>query len=131
MGDFYILTSGKKAAGYYERAWRVMDEAVTDGRMQARFFGSPVLLQGSTRTPVLPKRPKNAADNEPLFLVANYTVNAAGRVKDVTFIAGNVTNNARKFLRGSLMNRRYRPRIEEGNVTVTRGLQYRQLFLAQ
>jgi tetratricopeptide (TPR) repeat protein len=129
LADLYTMTSDSRASETYLKAWQMLqDNPEYEGLSIAR-FGTPTRLYPRiTGTIYLSKTPDAAAPDEELFVNAEYTVRASGRVGDVKILERNVTNEHVRILRTRLSATRFRPRIVDGQLVDSPALTVRQVF---
>ncbi len=130
LGDLYTLTSDSRAGDLYLRAWSLMHENADYNWLKVQAFGSPTRLYPRAQSVVyLDRQPSSAAENSELFLDAEYTVKANGRVGNVKLLGKNVPNDQVRRLRSQLAITRFRPRIVDGKIVETQNLIIHQRFV--
>jgi tetratricopeptide (TPR) repeat protein len=129
LADLYNLTGDERAAPLYLKAWRILDEDDEYQNLKAEYFGTPVRLEPLPRVYYLSRLPDGVASPDvELFIDAEYTVRANGRVANIELINKNVPNEQLRLLRSQLYNVQFRPRIVAGEFVDTENLFLHQSF---
>lgn len=132
LADAYLVTSDSRAEETYLKAWNLIADKPELSNLRNELFGTPErLYPKSPGVIVLDRRPFNTADDESLYVDAEYTVKANGRVSDVNVVDGNVPNADKRSVRNYLTQTRFRPRIVDGELTETTGLMIHQPFIVE
>ena len=130
LGDFYIIRSDEKAQEIYLKAWAILQETPETQRLASSLFDSPVrLYPRSSPLLFLDRLPDAVTPDDELFADLQYDVSPDGRAHEIEVIGRNVPNDQIRFLRQTLRNSRYRPRIVDGELVSTEALQFHQLFV--
>lgn len=132
LADTYVITSDSRAEETYLKAWNLVADKPEYAELRNELFGTPKRLHPSSPgVIVLDRRPYDAEEDEDLYVDAEYTVRANGRVADVNVIDGNVPNKEKRSVRHLLNQTRFRPRIVAGELTQTSGLMLHQPFIVE
>lgn len=132
LADAYVVTNDSKAEETYLKAWNLLADKPELADLRNELFGTPKRLHPSSPgVVVLDRRPYDSDEDEDLYVDAEYTVRANGRVTDVNVIDGNVPNQERRSVRHLLTQTRFRPRIVDGELTQTSGLMLHQPFIVE
>ena len=129
LADFYYLTKAKKADETYLEAWSVVQENEKNNQLASSLFSKPTELSANN-PPILylRKQPDNTIVGEELFVSLTYNVLRTGAVKITGASKYNVTIAQVRNVRNMLRYSRFRPRIVDGKIVATEGLQFRQVF---
>ncbi|MEX2489103.1 MAG: tetratricopeptide repeat protein [Pseudomonadales bacterium] len=132
LADAYLITDDARAEETYMTAWDLMADRPELSDLGNQLFGTPERLY--PRSPgviVLDRRPFNTEEGEDLYVDAEYTVTANGRVSDVNVVDGNVPNAEKRSVRNYLIHARFRPRVVDGEFQDTTGLMLHQPFIVE
>lgn len=132
LADTYVITSDSRAEETYLKAWELLTDNPELADLRNELFGTPKRLHPSEPgTVVLDRYPYETDKDEDLYVDAEYTVRANGRVTDVNVIDGNVPNAQKRNVRHLLSRTRFRPRIVDGELKPTSGLMLHQPFIVE
>lgn len=132
LADTYVVTNDSRAEETYLKAWNLLADKPEFADLRNELFGTPKRLHPSSPSViVLDRRPYEADEDEDLYVDAEYTVRANGRVSDVNVIDGNVPNQEKRSVRHLLTQTRFRPRIVDGELMQTSGLMLHQPFIVE
>jgi tetratricopeptide (TPR) repeat protein len=126
LADAYTISNNRKAADTYRYAWELIKEKPDFADLREDIFGTPLRLYPKPRIYPVDRFP--SATSEELFADVEFTVRDDGRVSDIEIVAANVPNESRRWLRTSMYNYRYRPRMIDGEPVATEKLTLHQPF---
>jgi hypothetical protein len=130
LGDIYAVAGDARHEELYHRAWQMMAGQSGYEALRDNTFGTPTRLvprPGPYHVERFPDQP-----DELLYADLEFSVTEEGRLTDVGILETNVPRNRVSRL-PRLMQQifRYRPRIVEGQLVPTRGLNLRQQLMVQ
>ncbi|MGI9292073.1 MAG: energy transducer TonB [Gammaproteobacteria bacterium] len=136
IGDFYSLFGSRKdSVQHYQTAWNMLTTAEDQEELRDSYFSEPIFLQGPPLPTLYPVSPatRNLFQEQPNlfaegFAIAEYDVDASGRVRNVRIIESEPAKLIDKKFRLSLTRQRYRPRLVDGAPVRTTGEQVRIAF---
>ena len=136
IGDFYNMFGDRRSAReHYKIAWNTLTGMGGQETLLNEYFAQPVNLEG----PPLPQvYPANSSTAELFFqepgrftegyVLAEYDVDADGRVRNVRIIESEPVSLIDKKIRVALSRHRYRPRIVAGAFSAASGERIRHSF---
>ena len=136
IGDFYtIFGQRNNAREHYMLAWKVLNELGNEETLIAEYFGNPIVLQGPALPDIYPTNASTAKlfvqqpeQFQEGYVMAEYDVDATGRVRNVRIIESAPSALIDKKLRISLSQQLFRPRVINGEMAATNGERLYHLF---
>jgi tetratricopeptide (TPR) repeat protein len=129
LGDWQLIAERPdRARPYLERAWSLLPDTASAAEGVAHPLGYPVQLL--YRAPPAARRFRD----QPIALVteataiAEFTVTADGRVRDVQIVEGDASDYQAASLKAALGKAIYRPRLVDGQPVATEKVRFRETF---
>lgn len=130
LADLYTLTSDSRAGDLYIEAWQLLSDDQAQEQLQYELFARPKRLHPEVPIqPVLFRHPVGVEKGEELFVDIRFDIREDGRVRNAVIQDGNVANSDRKQMRNFVAGMRYRPRVVEGELAETEGMDLHQNYL--
>ena len=129
LGDWHTLNSDfDEAAEVYRRAWQVLVEQGATPAQANAFFAQPARLRYSPPIPVFNDQAWHISRIADSTVVVQFTVTGEGRVEDATVVEADVSRRVYHDVRDAVKRARYRPRVVDGELVSTTGVQLQQSF---
>ena len=127
LGDTYLLTNDPRALDEYQKAWDLLSKRPEYEQLRHDLFGRPKRLSEPVQY-VLDRQPTTAEVGVELYVDLEYDIQGDGRVRNVRVLEGNVPNSQKKILRQQISGMKFRPRMVDGEFSVSKGLSLHQTF---
>jgi tetratricopeptide (TPR) repeat protein len=129
LGDWqYLSNRPDKALAYLHRALPLLAGSADSAESDSGPLSRPVQLL--YRQPELAERyrdqPPSAVTEK--YAIAEFTVTAEGRVRDVQIVEGDASDGARGALSNAIAHAIYRPRFVDGQPVATSKVRFRESF---
>ena len=128
LADLYTMLTDDRAGQIYLDAWQLLQENEDTMRIANDLFGSPTRLYPRYKGLVYLDRQPDAGRGTPLIVNLEYTVNTNGKVGPIRVLEKNVPNEQVRLLRYRMKTSKYRPRIHDGEIVKTEGLNFIQQY---
>jgi len=129
LADIYTITGDPAAGENYLRAWHLLETDPNYHDLQTKLFTTNRRLYPlSGPANRLPKQPLSVAQDDELYIDLGYSIRANGRTQKVKIVDSNLPNAYKRDLQNWYQRARFRPRIEQGALVRTDGLELHQVY---
>ena len=132
LGDWYQVSSHfDKALSYYQRAWPALPAESGTAEAPVNALARPAQLLYRAPPSAVRYKDQPAGEVSEKAAIAEFTVTADGRVKDVRFVGGDASDAQKSAFASALSHSIWRPRFVDGKPVATEKVRLRESFRQQ
>jgi TonB family protein len=129
MGDWrQIQQAPKEALPYYQRAWKLIQEAASLPSSTATALNVPVRVYYPTPQLVVEGPKVSAEQMRSNYVQVEFTVAADGSVQDARIVGHDTREQHAQEIFDAVRAARFRPKFLEGQAVAATGITYREVF---
>jgi TonB family protein len=129
MGDWrQIQQAPKEALPYYQRAWKLIQEAASLPSSTATALNVPVRVYYPTPLFVVEGPKVSAEQMRSNYVQVEFTVAADGSVQDARIVDHDTREQYAQEIFDAVRAARFRPKFLEGQAVAATGITYREVF---